>query len=438
MKGEIKQLNGIDALYYFAQTNTDYDLFYIDLLDQIETAKAHLLQQERYKVSDIKLSIYNYTFNYLGNGEGYHWLEDDNRFYRIGFKDKYKNLTQHNVRVQLSAVGIYTIGIKSLLELINNTLLEEITTGEFPITRIDLNTFVQHDLSTLKKDSFVSRKRKYTEYVREIGNAHSLETLYIGKNPFLLRIYNKGLEMRKSDKEELMQEYFANHDFSLSEPIFNIEFEMHRQYLKYFNINTVEDAILNAENLFKEAMDNIRLVDLSTISEADIQNGNKRRAATEPLWHEIKEAYTIGEFLQVKTPLQRIERIQYKYTFEKAVDEHVELGRKAKLHGIDYGHHFLDEVHQKVLETFEPKQTEKQDYIEIEMDEATFRLKNDGELIKPVQQKPLTKMSDYELMNHYYKLNDQLKEGIPDQDLKNKILVTNQEMEKRGLLEIPL
>ena len=54
---------------------------------------------------------------------------------------------------------------------------------------------------------FSTRKRVYAEYCTH-GNANRTETIYVGKSPFKLRLYDKALEMKKSKKQELMREYF--------------------------------------------------------------------------------------------------------------------------------------------------------------------------------------------------------------------------------------
>mgnify|MGYP006900739803 FL=1 len=71
--------------------------------------------------------------------------------------------------------------------------------------------------------------------------------------------------MKKSKKEALMHEYLANQGFDVEAPIFNVEFQMHRPHLKAFGVQTVDDLLLNVNNLFKSAMDEIRLIDTSSI-----------------------------------------------------------------------------------------------------------------------------------------------------------------------------
>ena len=319
---DIKMIYGIDSLYYFCESNNEYDDLYLDIIDQVESIKGkYRLKEIQYKPEDIAIGIKDTTLIYLGFSEGFMWFRDINEFFKIGLKDYTKNRGLHNIRVQLLAEGIYTIGITSLLKYIDTMLDGFIQPSSHPVTRADINCFIEYDFSWLSKNMFATRKKAYS-VITEIGNANAIETLYVGKNPFRLRLYNKSKEMRaKPKKAELMQEFFLNNDFDITSSIFNIEFEMHRSHLKAYNIKTVEDVLANANSLFKRAMDDIRLINVEEVNESDIKNNNKHRASTLPIWSHIKESFDIKEFLQIDTPLERIKRVAYQYTYEKFEEE---------------------------------------------------------------------------------------------------------------------
>ena len=103
--------------------------------------------------------------------------KDLNEFFRIGFKDRYKNRGLNDIRVQLQGNGIYTFGINSIIELLKDSL-KEVISDYIPITRADLNCFIQYDFSFVKKDMFSTRKRQYST-INEIGNANTTQTLYV-------------------------------------------------------------------------------------------------------------------------------------------------------------------------------------------------------------------------------------------------------------------
>lgn len=316
----IPVISGIDALYYFAQSGAFYDQFFETIIEQIEDKKAYFNSLNyAYADNDIIIKINGIDVTYSGMGrDGFHWFNHD--FFRAGFKDSEKAPNIHNIRIQLNAVGIYTLGIKSLLEHINTIFLKEVTSKHYPITRIDLNMFVQHDFKYLRKEMILSKKKNHSANIGERSSGYELETYYVGKNPFLLRIYNKHKELQTAStfKRELMQNYFAVNGLDLEQPIFNVEFELHREFLKQYGIDTVEDVLERAEMLFKQGCDLIRLLDTESITEKQLNSPNRKRADTLPIWEHIKDSYTIKEFLQIDTPLEKIEKISQRYSLEDA------------------------------------------------------------------------------------------------------------------------
>lgn len=436
---DLKMLSGIDSLYYFCESNTNYDDLYLEILDQLEELKGKFLKKDIvFENKDLSILINEIPLNFLGIAEGYHWFKDMNDTFKIGFKDRYKNKGLNDIRVQLLAFGIYTIGIKSIIDFIKTILLKDYITDFFPITRVDLNCFVQYDLSFIKKEMFVTRKRKYST-ISEIGNANTTQTIYIGKEPFLLRIYNKKEELKKSNKKDLMYEYFLNNGFDAEQPIFNVEFELHRTHLKQFNINTIDDLFLNARNLFQQSMEDIRLVDISNITTKDIENNTKNRAITLPIWDYIKENYKLDSFLQNQLPLERIKRKISVYNENKFEFEYIALLRKAYINNLTLDTSYLEELYFKAKETLKKTTTQKElkkDYIEIDViDESgikeNFRLFKDGKLIKPIKIEPITNLSDYDLLVYLDKTSEKQHLSIRDNHIYT---VAHKEAKKRNLL----
>ena len=349
-----KVISGIDTLFYFYESNDLYDNFFLDILDQLEDSKGRFDKRDiSYSNKDLKVAISNQVFEYNGKAQGFYWFTNLDNFLTVGFKDTLTNRSLNDIQVQFNAVGIYTLGIKALLRYTDD-IFKEVTTGYKPVTRVDLNMFVQANLSWLEKDMFVSRKRIYTTHLKEISSKYRLQTLYIGKAPFLLRLYDKKEELKTSKKSELMYEYFLNNGFNKEDDIFNIEFEMHRKHLKMYNIDTVDDLLGYAEKLFKESMDAIRLVDLSTISENSVNSQNRYKAEIHPLWKYLSDSYELKEFLALDMPLERLKRKNYSYTIEDAMKEQVSLARKAYIHNIIVDEQFYEEVIEAYHKSREP------------------------------------------------------------------------------------
>jgi len=435
---ESKMTSGIDSLYYFCESNLDYDHLYLDIIDQFETIKGNFTKKDiRYEPSDIVINIKDITFTYQGRSEGFIFFKDTNDFFRVGFKDTNKNKKLNDIRVELLAVGIYTIGINPLLKYIDS-ILDGYVTGYKPITRADLNCFVQYDFGFVNKSMFATRKRVYSEYSTH-GNANRTETIYVGKSPFKLRLYDKTIEMRKSKKQELMTEYFKNNNFDMDEPIYNVEFEMHRTHLKAYKILTVEDVLANINNLFKYAMDDIRLINIDEVSQVDIIHNNKHRATTYPIWDYIKYNYDAKEFLQTDTPLERIKRALYEFTYEKFQEEFIELLRKAHIHSLPILEDELEDClyeFEKSLEVAKPTE-DKPSYTNIEVIEKSgkkekFRLLKNGDIIKPINVISVASLSDSQLKSY---MDDLLPEYDIKKDSTQKYKIAFAELEKRGLNE---
>jgi hypothetical protein len=349
--------SGIDALQYFIESNEEYDNLYLDILDQLDMAKGLFERNElMYRYEDLKVTINDTPFEYAGNAEGFLWFRDIEHFVRIGFKDEQKNRGLHNIRVQFEANGIYTIGITSLIEFVDNVLHEYITDNK-PITRVDINAFVQYNFNWIDSSWFLSRQTRYVTYADKYGGIAFTGTLYIGKQPFLLRLYDKRIELKNSKKEDLMKEYFLNHGFDLEEPLFNVEFQIHRDYLKSFKIKTVDDLLEQVEALFKDSMQRIRMIDKTNIDEKLLFSKNRNRAETHPIWQQISDQYNITEFMQTKLSVERIKRKTYTYTENEAIRDHLELAKKARMYGVLLDKPFYEEVEKRFKQSlFAPKE----------------------------------------------------------------------------------
>ncbi|MCK5109890.1 MAG: hypothetical protein KAQ94_00085 [Arcobacteraceae bacterium] len=439
---DIKMIHGIDTLYYYCETNINFEDLFLDIQDQIEHQKGIFEKKYvEYENNDINILINDIPLNFLGKAEGFYWFKDINNFFKIGFKDRFKLVTQNDIKVQLLGIGIYTIGIKSLIEFINEKLLLDVVTGFNPITRADLNCFVQYDFSFITKEMFSTRKRKYAT-VSEIGSATATQTLYVGKDPFKLRLYNKKEELKKSNKKDLMYEYFLNNGFDMEQPLFNVEFEMKREHLKQFNILTVDELLKNSVKLFRIAMDEIRLIDISNITEKDVKNNSKSRAKTLPIWEHIKNSYKLDEFLQTTLGLERIKRAISIYDDNKFRLEIIALLRRAFINNLQVevtdldGYYF--EAKNSLKETTTSKEVKKtyedlDNYINEDGKKEKLRILKDGTIIKPVNVVSVNELSDLDLHKYLDKVT--LHKDLSDKDY-HLWQIAHKEAIKRGFIPI--
>lgn len=443
MTNKTKKIFGIDSLYYYKVSNNLYNELLNNIENQIEEKIQYFENNNlTYEYKDIVININNSSFNYLGKNMGFTWLRDSNEYFRIGFKGKKINPTQHSTRVQLQAVGIYTIGIKSLIEHIDE-LLKEYCTLEKPITRADLNCFIQYDFKFLKKDMFVTKKKTYST-INEIGNANETQTITIGKAPFKLRIYDKRLELKSSEKKELMDKYFFTHGFNLHDPVSNVEFELHRAYLKTFNILDVQDLLCNANKLFKDCMDQIKLIDVDSISDNAIKNNNKHRAEVLPIWKDIKDEYCIDNFIQNDSPLRKFKREKTIYDDYKFEKEFKELIRKAFTNRVPMDQKYLFYLYKDAV-LHENKNKDhieqlKDNFIDIDFIDSEGKIhkfvqnKKTNEIVKALEVKVHSKLSDDDLCKYY----KEIKKNKDDNRHSNSVFyLVEKEMVKRRLLHKP-
>ncbi|OYZ62396.1 MAG: hypothetical protein B7Y17_04320 [Sulfuricurvum sp. 24-42-5] len=295
-------IGGIDSLYYFAQSNRAYETFYCDMAITIENKKEML--GGFIPPNSHHITIAEKEFVYYGNKEGFYFFGDGAGWLRIGFKDPFKNQGVQDIRVQLQASGIYLLGLKGLLDYVNNTLLASISNPVYTVTRADLNIFCQYDLgSVIDKEDIITRKQKF---VQLFGSKVGYETMYVGKPPFRLRIYDKRAELVGSPKYETMGLYFLEHGINPIKKLWNLEFECHREFLKRYHISSLDDLLENTESLFHRFMKIIRLGDMSTISKKDIEGGRLHRASTHPLWEYLDSSYIFNAYPQNRQPLERL------------------------------------------------------------------------------------------------------------------------------------
>lgn len=296
--------SGIDSLYYFIQSNEAYkEFFHFSIFSIVENAKESnggYIPKE-----SLKIIISDIEFVYLGKEQGFYFFADKVGMLRVGFKDPHTNTGVHDIRVQLQGIGIYAMGLVKLTTYINEVILKNIATDNYFITRADFNIFCQFDLgSVIVPEHIVTRKRKFA---RVIGKKNSYETLYIGKRPAMLRIYDKAQEIDyTSMKAFFLKRYLEQFGIKIVEPFWNFEFECHRDFFKQYKISTLDDLLVNAEMLFQKMMEQIRLVDVTPLSQKDLEADRLYKAPTHPLWDYLKQSYTFNAIEQNKIPLDRI------------------------------------------------------------------------------------------------------------------------------------
>jgi len=328
--------SGIDSVYYFIQSNADYkEFFHYEVFSKVEQAREE--HGGFIPKRSLKISISDVSFVYFGKEQGFYFFGDEAGAFRVGFKDPSTNQGVHDIRVQLQGLGIYALGVVRLLEYVNGTVLKDISTLNYFITRADLNIFCQYDLGSLiEPQCIVTRKRSYTQI---IGNKKRYETLYVGKPPALLRVYNKFIETNTgSGKFYFLKMYLEEHGIEFKNPLWNFEIELHRDYLKQYKISTLDDLLTNAEMLFQKFMEQVRLIDIVAVYESE------GRSANHPLWDYLKQSYRFNAIEQKTVPLERIEYAPKELTANDFIEEFRTLVEKYVEHSVTINQDEVREV----------------------------------------------------------------------------------------------
>lgn len=193
-------------------------------------------------------------------------------------------------------------------------------------------------------------------------------------------------------------------------------------------------------------MEDIRLIDLNTISDKDIENNTKNRAKTLPLWEFIKENYSIEDFLQVTSPLERIKRKAYIYDDTSFTKEHKLLIRKGLINSVLITKELLiqnldetvKELHEPTTPTPKPFHYSK-DFIPLEIKQFDgtkqhFRLLRNGQLIKPVNVLSVFKLDDFELLQYLDDITaDFQKEDVDFKETNKRYNIAYDEAVRRNL-----
>ena len=121
------------------------------------------------------------------------------------------------------------------------------------VSRVDLTTDIQAELPIFdgKFTGLITRARKKTDYGLDRYTNGRLETGYrIGSGSLMCRIYPKAYEVKGSNKEWFYPLWEAN-GWDGKSDITRTEFQCRRDYLKPWQVNTIEDVLNQAPDLWK-------------------------------------------------------------------------------------------------------------------------------------------------------------------------------------------
>jgi hypothetical protein len=315
---DVRVIGGIDTLYYFADISGEN---YNKIYDELISNEKFFPGFEFLGYSGKSTGFVGSWFDYKEKGKyTYNGKKLDIRLFRVGFKSPYKQMNVKNVYIQLYAEGIYYLGLENLIQFVEEKFAEfGLFADEYYVSRADINAFVNYDFSKINYSMFKVPSRA-KESIRNLefdtktkeytGNAR-LETLYFGSksSDINLKIYDKKKELftngiPASAKALVMLTYFLKNGINLpNDDVWNIEFSLKRRGLKSYGIDTIQDLLNKAGNVFKDLMTKYVFLgyDVKKI-ESYRKSKNLSRLSPHSIWEVIREGYNRYDIV----PVQRI------------------------------------------------------------------------------------------------------------------------------------
>ena len=298
----ISTVCGVDALYYHLKINFQhYTQFYNNsfLINALQFGPFTRISENWLK---------QYTYCELRNPSNNLLMA------RIGFKNLNTRDNLDSVQVQMDTYYMNTTGVlQSYYDVVEQIEALGLQVGKSKVSRIDLNTYVYgYDFSYLEYFYFSTLIRSNTKIYN--GAKDRLETFYLGSRlsgaPYM-RIYNKWAELNEKDEDQKKQSLIRykfleqyNIHLDMDKPLWNVEFELKREFLKSYKIDTVEQCLQSVNVLHSELMKRIRLM----TQKRKVDDAHAERIPTAPIWETIGTNYN---FQDSNVPLDKIIPIKY-------------------------------------------------------------------------------------------------------------------------------
>jgi|LFRM01.1.fsa_nt_gb hypothetical protein len=280
----------IDTLIYSNDID-DYDVCCRDLLDKLEECKQDAkLNLRENSAEKVLIRIGDMEFEVLPNGKkGYAYILH-NSFYELDLAQyRSKNMNFNPMMVKIKSEALWCRGaINAYKEL---QLWTEKNIGkiiENKITRIDLCCHIDNfKLNDNDIDKF--KGQYYTDtiyrYRRKI-NAMTFGSSATGK--LYCRIYDKVLEIKQKKQKTWFYQVWKNEGLK-EDQVWNIEYQIMRDFLKERNISTVEETINYIPEIWKYCTEKF-------VVKHNNDNKNITRCTLATEWLEIQKTFEAVEY----------------------------------------------------------------------------------------------------------------------------------------------
>ncbi|MBS6252087.1 MAG: hypothetical protein KH434_02475 [Clostridium sp.] len=281
----INKVSNIDTIYLLVDIY-DYEETSFKILDFLkkekEKAKRLLSNNSNYKHL---VNINNISFELLPNGsKGYAYILH-NSGYEIKisqFKSGIENFSP--IQIRISSEYLWAKGLIYSWRIIQEWIEE--TFGEIEknkISRVDICMHVSNidfikDYQNSYKGAF---KKTGVTYTGDNINCLTFGTRK-GKNIYC-RIYNKTLEIKETKRKSWFTYIWQKNDLDI-ENVWNLEFELKSEFLREFNITTIQDL----ENSLKDIW---TYCTKKWLVKVDKINTRIERCPINEEWQQIQHAY---------------------------------------------------------------------------------------------------------------------------------------------------
>lgn len=263
---------------------------YDDVIDTLTEKLEKAKNEAKQALTDnsnklITLQIGDMTFQVLPNGKrGYAYILH-NDFYEIDIAQyRNRNVDFYPINIKIKSNCLWSYGPNGAWNYILHWIQESI--GDISTNKISrLDLCCHTDQFFLQEEDITKFKgRYYTDTVyhfRRKLNAMTFGSSATGK--LYCRIYDKHLEVVQKKLKKWFFDIWKNEGLN-PEKVWNVEFQISREFLADHHITTVEDAFQRLKSLWEHCTRH-------WLVKIELDNDNISRCSINPLWEQIQGVF---------------------------------------------------------------------------------------------------------------------------------------------------
>lgn len=181
-------------------------------------------------------------------------------------------------------------GLKDAYHLLKEWVEKWAVISSEKVSRVDLTTDFQGDIiSDLNLDNIVRRSKKWSSHFDFKSSTHGLGRRItghdFGSGDIMLRIYDKTLEIEDKGKQYVKAEW-EKCGWDKISMVSRIEFQLRRGFLKEFKVETVDDLMLKAPDIWRYLTE-----DWFSICEPSESDKTRSRWSPSSVWRSVIDSF---------------------------------------------------------------------------------------------------------------------------------------------------